>query len=256
MKSIKPMKPISKILLLFLVMFTMFCNAQNSFKVPKVLYKSDDLIIKQLSKNVYQHISFLNTDSFGKVECNGMIVKDGNETVIFDTPTDDKSSAELISWIKDKLHCKIDAVIATHFHIDCLGGLKVFEKNNIPSYASNKTIELAKINGSNIPDHGFDNSLTLQVGKQKVYATFFGEGHTKDNVVGYFPNENAMFGGCLTKEINASKGYLGDANVQAWAATVEKVKKAYPNVKTVIPGHGEIGGKELLDYTITLFKNN
>lgn len=256
MKSIKPMKPISKILLLFLMVFTMFCNAQNSFKVPKVLFKSDDLIIKQLSKNVYQHISFLNTDSFGKVECNGMIVKDGNETVIFDTPTDDKSSTELISWIKDKLHCKIDAVIATHFHIDCLGGLKVFEKNNIPSYASNKTIELAKINGSNIPDHGFDNSLTLQVGKQKVYATFFGEGHTKDNVVGYFPNENAMFGGCLIKEINASKGYLGDANVQAWAATVEKVKKAYPNVKTVIPGHGEIGGKELLDYTITLFKNN
>lgn len=65
-----------------------------------------------------------------------------------------------------------------------------------------------------------------------------------------------MFGGCLIKEINASKGYLGDANVQAWAATVKKVKKAYPNVKTVIPGHGEIGGKELLDYTITLFKNN
>jgi metallo-beta-lactamase class B len=45
----------------------------------------------------------------------------------------------------------------------------------------------------------------------KITAKFFGEGHTKDNVVGYFPSENVMFGGCLVKELNASKGYLGFA---------------------------------------------
>ncbi|MBB4806203.1 metallo-beta-lactamase class B [Chryseobacterium defluvii] len=249
------MKSVSKFLFLLSVLFILSCNSQKSAAGDgKILYQSDDLIITQLSKNVYQHISYFNSETFGKVPCNGMIVKDGNETVIFDTPVDDKSSGELISWIKNNLHSKINAVIPTHFHEDCVGGLKEFSKNKIPSYASNKTIGFAKEKGFNVPDHGFDDALTLNVGKQKVYATFYGEGHTKDNVVGYFPVENAMFGGCLIKEAGASKGNLEDANVNAWPATVEKVKKAYPEAKIIIPGHGKTGGTELLDYTIKLFR--
>jgi metallo-beta-lactamase class B len=49
---------------------------------------------------------------------------------------------------------------------------------------------------------------------------------------------------------------LGDANVGEWSRTVEKVKQQYPNVKIVIPGHGKIGGKDLLDFTIKLFETN
>jgi metallo-beta-lactamase class B len=33
------------------------------------------------------------------------------------------------------------------------------------------------------------------------------------------------------------------------------LKVAISSVKLVIPGHGEIGGQELLDYTINLFKH-
>ena len=76
------------------------------------------------------------------------------------------------------------------------------------------------------------------------------------NVVSYFPKENILFGGCLIKELQATKGYLGDANVGEWSSTVEKVKQQYPNVKIVIPGHGKIGGKDLLDFTIKLFETN
>jgi metallo-beta-lactamase class B len=70
----------------------------------------------------------------------------------------------------------------------------------------------------------------------------------------YFPKENVLFGGCLIKEVNVSKGYLGDANVADWPATVEKIKKEYPHVQLVVPGHGEHGNKELLDCTIHLFR--
>ena len=58
----------------------------------------------------------------------------------------------------------------------------------------------------------------------------------------------------MIKEIEATKGYLGDANVGDWSNTVLKIKKQYPNLKIVIPGHGAIGGSELLDYTIQLFQ--
>ncbi|WP_337043716.1 subclass B1 metallo-beta-lactamase [Emticicia sp. 17c] len=250
------MKSIVKTLSVIVLSVTIFnCIAQkkHTFKAKEV-YKSKDLIINQIAENSFQHISFLQTNDFGNVPCNGLIVRNSNEAVIFDTPSNDKSSEELIKWVKESLHCKINAIIPTHFHNDCLGGLKIFHASNIPSYAYFKTIELAKENNYTVPENSFTDSLVIKMGKQYITARFFGEGHTRDNVIGYFPADNVMFGGCLIKEVDATKGYLGDANTAAWSGTVENIKKQYPNVKIVIPGHGEYGNVQLLDYTIKLFR--
>ncbi len=250
------MKFVVKTLLVLTISLTILnCTPQKqeTFK-PKEVYKSADLIVTQITENSFQHTSFKQTNDFGNVPCNGLIVRSGSEAVVFDTPTTDKSAEELIKWISETLRCKVNAVVPTHFHDDCLGGLKAFHENNIPSYAKLKTIELARENKMTVPQNGFSDSVVLKVGNEKAIATFFGEGHTKDNVVGYFPSENILFGGCLIKELDASRGYLGDANVAAWSGTVEKIKSTYPNLKFVVPGHGEPGDKKLLDYTIQLFK--
>ena len=250
------MKLIINTLLIIAISITILnCSSQkrDAFK-PKEVYKSDNLIITQIAENSFQHISFKQTNDFGNVPCNGLIVKNWNEAIVFDTPTNDKSSEKLIKWIRETLNCKVNAIIPTHFHDDCLGGLKAFHENDIPSYAYFKTIELAKENNYVVPKNSFKDSLILKVGDENIIAKFFGEGHTKDNIVGYFPSENIMFGGCLIKELDASKGYLGDANLADWSNTVENVKKSYPNVKIIVPGHGEYGNIKLLDYTINLFK--
>ena len=243
--------------LLAIVISITYLNSNSQkrdvFKAKEV-YKSNGLVITQITENTFEHTSFLQTNDFGNVPCNGLIVRNGREAIVFDTPSNDKSSQELIQWIKETLHCKINAIVPTHFHNDCLGGLKAFHENNIPSYAYSKTIELAKENNFAVPENSFSDSLVLLVGNKHVIVNFFGEGHTRDNVVGYFPGEHIMFGGCLIKELGAGKGYLGDANGAAWSGTVEKVKKAYPNVKIIVPGHGKYGNKKLLDYTIKLFK--
>ena len=246
---------IKNLLLIVITLAILNCNSQKkgSFKA-KELYKSNNLIITQIADNTFEHTSFKQTNDFGNVPCNGLIVINSKEAIIFDTPTNDKSSTELINWIKETLHCKINAIIPTHFHDDCLGGLKAFHENNIPSYAYFKTIELAKENNFVVPKNSFGDSLILKVGNENIIAKFFGEGHTKDNVVVYFPSEDVLFGGCLLKEVDATKGYLGDANVTDWSITVEKIKKEYSNVKIIVPGHGEYGNKKLLDYTINLFK--
>ena len=221
-----------------------------------VVYQSEKLIISKISDHVYLHTSFLQTQDFGKVSCNGMIVVDEKEAIVFDTPANKESTAELIRYFTTKMTVKIKGVVATHFHDDCVAGLDEFHKHQIPSYAENRTINRLKAANSQfeIPKNGFDKSLELKAGSEKVYAAYFGEGHTKDNVIGYFEKEKIMFGGCLIKENGAGKGNLGDANVKAWSATVKKVKQKYPQTKIVIPGHGKTGGLELLDYTIQLFK--
>ena len=237
-KQQNKMKIIINTLLIIVISITILnCSSQklDAFK-PEEVYKSNDLIITQIAENSFVHTSFKQTNDFGNVPCNGLIVRNNNEVIVFDTPTNDKNSEELINWIKETLQCKINAIIPTHFHDDCLGGLKAFDENDIPSYAYFKTIELAKENNFVVPKNSFRDSLTLKVGDENIIVKFFGEGHTKDNVVGYFPSENVMFGGCLIKELDASKGYLGDANVADWSGTVERVKKEYPNVKIIVPG--------------------
>ncbi|MBX7226064.1 MAG: subclass B1 metallo-beta-lactamase [Chitinophagales bacterium] len=250
------MKVVFNAILIAIITFTNINGGvknRGAFK-PNEVYNSQDLVITQISENSFVHTSYKQTTDFGNVPCNGLIVRNNGEAIIFDTPTNDEGAKELIKWTDETLHVKINAVIPTHFHDDCLGGLHAFHENNIPSYAYYKTIALAKENNSTPPQNSFSDTLVLKVGNTYITAKFFGEGHTKDNVVGYFPGEHILFGGCLIKTLGASKGYLGDANVAAWSNTVEMVKKAYPNVKIVVPGHGKYGNKKLLDYTIKLFK--
>lgn len=236
-------------------LYSQHALGSKDFK-PIEVYHSESLIITQISDNAFLHTSFLRTNDFGNVSCNGLIVRNSNEVLIFDTPTDNKSSEHLITFIKEQLRCKINAIVPTHFHNDCLGGLTSFHKVKIPSYGNYSTIKLATQSNVDAPKNGFNDSLKLSLGNTFAVVKYFGQGHTLDNVVGYFPSENILFGGCLIKELDATKGYLGDANIREWSYTVEKIKQEYANVKIVVPGHGEIGGKELLDYTIKLFKNN
>jgi len=228
------------------------CTVQGTDKP----YSSEKLVIEQVADHVYQHTSFLDAGSFGIVPCNGMVVVQDQEAVIFDTPVDDSSSLELIRWVQNELDCKIKAVIPTHFHQDCLAGLNVFHQAGIPSYAHQLTIALARAQDKVLPQHAFDTSLELTVGGKTVEVASWGEGHTRDNVVGYYLAEQVMFGGCLIKEAGAGKGNLEDANVSAWPLTVAKIKENYPEVRLVIPGHGQAGGPELLDYTQQLFGSN
>ncbi|WP_298479465.1 subclass B1 metallo-beta-lactamase [uncultured Maribacter sp.] len=235
-----------------------FSNERLQRKLPKdsPIYKTDNLIIKKITNHIYAHISYLYTEDYGKVACNGMLVLNDNKVIVFDTPTDNKSSQELINFTTKKLNSKIIALIPTHFHEDCIGGLQEFEKHNIQLHVYKRTLELLEKKGQKFskPITEFDNNLILSIGDENIYADFYGEGHTKDNIIGYFPKDNAIFGGCLIKGVGASKGYLGDANTAQWSKTVLKIKSQYPNAKVIIPGHGNWGGTELFDYTIKLFR--
>ena len=230
---------------------TILANGQT--KKTGISYETKTLKVDQLTEHTFQHITYLQTESFGKVACNGMIVIADGEAIIFDTPNTDEESDELIKWIENELNCTVKAVVATHFHTDCLGGLNAFHARNIPSYAYIKTLELAASNKSPIPQNGFTNPLELSVGNKTVLLDYLGEGHTLDNSIGYFSADKVLFGGCLIKSLGAGKGNLEDANIAEWPETVSKLKAKYAKANTIVPGHGSVGDKALLDFTIALF---
>ncbi len=230
-----------------------FCPPNSTVQT---VYTSENLDIIKVAPDVYVHISYLATKEYGKVACNGMFVQNENKAVVFDTPATPEASKELITFITQNLNTEITALIPTHFHIDCVGGLDLFRELQIPSYATSKTIDLLDKSGQKSTNDliPFEDTLELEIGNKKVYASYFGEGHTADNIIGYYPEDKVIFGGCLIKELNGPKGNLEDATTSEWSETVRKVKQSYPSAQLVIPGHGEWGGKELLDYTIALFR--
>ncbi|MFY0650864.1 MAG: subclass B1 metallo-beta-lactamase [Cyclobacteriaceae bacterium] len=223
-------------------------KSQDSF-----LYQSEDLFIEKLTEKVFIHKSYLQTESFGKVGCNGMVYFNGSEAIVFDTPIDDKASLELIEYLEKQLKLTVIGVVVTHFHEDCLGGLQAFHQKGIPSYANKLTLKLAKDAGYNIPQNGFTKKLELTVSDEKVVNAFLGAGHTRDNIVSYIPSEAVLFGGCLLKCIGAKEGYLGDAVASKWPKTMEKIEQQFPEIKHIVPGHGPSGDIGLLKYTAELF---
>lgn len=234
------------ILILFLSVFSLSAIGQA--------LKTEELKIEKITENVYQHISYLEIPGYGSYPCNGMIYFSEGEAVVFDTPVDAKVTRELIGWIQNNRKMKIKAVVVTHFHVDCLGGLSEFHGQGIPSYANKLTLDLARQKNEEVlPEHTFENELTLHVGEETGILKYFGKGHTHDNIVAYLPSEKVLFGGCLIKEQGAGKGNLADASPKDWSQTVSQIKTTWPEIQKVIPGHGAAGSTELLDYTIKLF---
>jgi metallo-beta-lactamase class B len=244
----------NKLLLLFIAVLALVAaNAQDSTKKIRI---TDDLEIIPLSKNAYLHVSWVTVAPYGRFTDNGLIYISNNEAVIMDTPMNDTLGRLLLNWFKNEFpSVKIKYVIATHFHNDCLGALRSFHEAGIVSFAEQKTINLLPDSVVK-PMFPFDHRMEMKLGKEVVISRYFGEAHTKDNIVTWIPSEKILFGGCMIKSLDGGRGFLGDANVKQWSATVAKVKKEYPDAKIVIPGHGDHGGTELLDHTIKMFEND
>ncbi len=240
----KTLSVVSALLLLF------SCGKRSE----SLLFDSPNLKIQQLTDNVFLHVSYIETNDFGRVKCNGAIFRNSNEVVILDTPTNDIASMELIQWIKQEMKSEIVSVVPTHHHDDCLGGIAAFDRNGIKSYAHKKTIQLAQEDSILLTSVAFDDQITFKIGQEEILVSFFGQGHTYDNVVAYYPSEKTLFGGCLVKSVGAGKGFLGDADTLSWSTTVQSIQSAYKDISLVIPGHGKPGNKELLDYTSTMFE--
>lgn len=228
------------------------CNKQEIKE--ELLYQIEGLEVYAIDEHLSRHVSYIPLSDGSLFPCNGLLWRVENEVWVFDTPVSDSISDKLLIWLEDSLNLKVRGVVCHHFHEDCLGGLTAFDARHIPSYAEEQTKYFAEERGMPQPQFTFKGSMILILQDQQAICAFPGPGHSPDNIVSYFPNSRALFGGCLVKSMDAPKGYLGDAVLEAWPETIETVEKEFRDIQCVIPGHGKIGGPELLSYTKELFR--
>ncbi len=218
---------------------------------------SKDVEINSLAPGIWRHVTYKEMAGWGRVPANGLIVVDGEHAALVDTPWTPEQTAILLDWVEKNLKAKVEAVVASHSHVDCLGGLAEAHKRGIRSIGLEKTRGLALASGVEAPKETFAGARKLAVGGRELELYYPGPGHTVDNIVTWIAGEKVLFGGCLVKAADATDlGNTAEADLAAWPATLANVKERCPGARLIVPGHGDPGGPELIDHTLELIKKN
>ena len=80
----------------------------------------------------------------------------------------------------------------------------------------------------------FSTQLTVWLGNREVRVLHLGRGHTAGDTVVYLPVERVV---CTGDLFNGYIGYMGDAYVDEWVATLDRL--AQLDFRMVVPGHGK-----------------
>ena len=92
------------------------------------------------------------------------------------------------------------------------------------------------------PHLTFDDHLTLWLGRREIRLLHLGRGHTASDIVVFLPLERVA---CTGDLFNGYIGYMGDAYVDEWAASLDRL--AALDFDTAVPGHGKpVQGKDAI----------
>ncbi|RYG67240.1 metallo-beta-lactamase, partial [bacterium] len=197
--------------------------------------------------------------------------------VLCSSPMETQSTRALLAWIRAKLRPARIIALNTHFHFDGTGGNEAYREAGVVTYASDMTQALLAQRGRAMKtelardlddakmrarietlvvvpaDHTFPahDGMRLSFGGEEVRVIYPGPAHSADNVVVHFPARALLFGGCMVKGTHAI-GNIGGADLAHWVASVESVRGL--GARTIVPGHGPVGGPELIDLTVSVVR--
>src|SRR5258705_9526063 len=112
--------------------------------------------------------------------------------------------------------------------------------------ASKTRKDISELNRTSVepPKQTFDkNTFVLSDSTRRVEFHFFGWAHTRGDGFVYLPKEQVLCTGDAV--VNGAYNALMDANVANWPNVIRSAQKL--KFTHVLPGHGEPGGREVLE---------
>lgn len=210
---------------------------------------------------------------------NVLVVRMADGTlVVCSSPFETEGTRAMLRWLESQFHPRHIIAINTHFHFDGTGGNAAYRAAGVETIGSAQTAALLAERGGRLregsaasfeqpalrarverlelvaPVRTFDPAagLVLPIAGEEVHVIYPGPAHSPDNVVVHFPARHLLFGGCMIRANGSSIGYTGDADLDHWEQAVHSLEPLAPRV--VVPGHGAVGGPELLAGTIELVR--
>ncbi len=216
-----------------------------------------ELTIQHLTDNFYVFTTYGDAGDGTMFPSNSMYLVTDEGVVLFDTPWDRGQLLPLLDTIQARHGKRVIMAIATHFHDDSTAGLEKLKQMGIKTYSSRMTYELCQQENNDKAEFFFWNDTTFHVGGYNIEAFYPGEGHTKDNIVLWVDAHKVLYGGCLIKSTeNTSLGFVGDANLQEWPRTMQRLIAKYSKPKYVIPGHFGWENNDGLEHTLKLLQEH
>jgi cyclase len=144
-------------------------------------------------------------------------------------------------------------VINTHYHGDHTGGNHLYKGSVIYIGAYDRKFLEQEIEPENMPTDIVADSLVLNLGDETVAIYNFGRAHTWADMVVLLKNRKVLFTGDLVfHKVNPFLSAESGADVARWMAALDRIT-AMPGVDTLVPGHGDPGGKEMAASLKTYF---
>ncbi len=161
---------------------------------------------------------------------------DDRSTIVIDTQANEAQGRALLAQVQGR----VLFVFNTHEHGDHIAGNRLFAGPIISSLQAKEAM-LAEGMADGLPNCCFSEQLRLQIAGEEIRMQHFG-GHCPGLAIMYLPQSGLLFTGDLV--FNGRAPWMGHADFSRWIAVLEEL--ATWDVQTVVPGHGCLGGKELL----------
>lgn len=215
--------------------------------------QSNRLFVAPVAPGIWVHTSY--QEGFPS---NGLIVEEADFVLIIDTGWGKKPTRKLLHWVKHHLHKPVRALFVTHSHGDRTGGISLFQKKKIPIRMSPRTAAILQKQKMKVPEYEpLSDDGGGSLGRLHFTCFYPGPGHTVDNMVVYLEDAHLLFGGCFVKSLEATGlGYIDEAKLEEWPASMHHLQARFPNAQIVVPGHQAWGGLELLQHTLDLLEAN
>ena len=189
------------------------------------------------------------------------IGKDG--TLIVDSQFPDSSSV-ILEKINELGGEKVDFIINTHFHFDHAEGNRAYGPMGANIYAHENTLDYFK-NGTfinlvsivwpqqpyeedAIPDILYKEKLSLNINDHMIEVLHFGPAHTTGDSIIYFKDANVIhLGDVGNLEVAPFIDVDNGGSIHGMIHSLEKVLNIINEKTIVVPGHGEIADKSIIE---------
>ncbi|WP_432193072.1 MBL fold metallo-hydrolase [Streptomyces sp. bgisy027] len=211
--------------------------------------------LEEIAEGVH---AFLQPDGGWCLNNAGLVV-DGGTALLIDTAATEARAGRLRELVAGTAPQLPRLLVNTHAHGDHTFGNHLFPEAVV--VAAERTRQEAVRTGLHLttlwpdvdwgavepaaPHVTFAEELTLHVGEQQVRLRAFGPAHSSCDTVAWLPERRVLFAGDLV--MNGVTPFVLTGSVGGLRDAVARLRAL--DAVTVVPGHGPVGGPELLETT-------
>ena len=185
---------------------------------------------------------------------NSVILNSDSAVLVIDTKMG-KPADKLFDLVNSMADGKRIYVVNTHSDNDHTGGNPKYKGSTIITGKVDTDYWISLNGNENMPTVWLADTMDIRLGDETVTLISVGQAHTWCDIVAYFHNRGILVtGDMIFNQINPA---LQDKKGSSGPKSIEALKRLnqIADIKLVVPGHGETGGRELITRMLAYFED-